>query len=152
MLFYLIYMSKATKLMPTGGLHHVLQQSRDWNKEHNLTGMLAYIEGKVLNNTEGRFIQALEGPVDEVLHIFNRISKDDRHGQITVLAKTATTKRYFEQWAMGFEFVSPEKHNDLRTFFFMDDALLTSNAFQKNDAMLKFLRSFYVEHQATLEH
>ena len=96
MLYYLIYASTATTLMKTEELIKILNESRVWNNNHQITGMLLYVAGNFLASVlphtggqqQGRFIQVLEG---------------DRHQDLIVLQEDFTASRHFENWAMGFK-------------------------------------------------
>ncbi|HTK17967.1 MAG TPA: BLUF domain-containing protein, partial [Mucilaginibacter sp.] len=59
-IFYLIYISTATKLMPDEELYFLLEQSRRDNEQYDITGMLLYMQSRFLNKLEGRFMQLLE--------------------------------------------------------------------------------------------
>ncbi|WP_416276575.1 BLUF domain-containing protein [Pedobacter sp. MR2016-24] len=70
LLHYVIYISKAGKLLTEEELIDLLEESRAWNLSHGITGMLMYLEGNFLHLFEGRFIQVLKGSSDEVTAIF----------------------------------------------------------------------------------
>ena len=80
-------------------LERVLAQSRSWNSAHGLTGTLLYSNGSIM--------QVLEGPYNEVQHIFARISCDNRHAHVVKLADGPIEHRQFQQWSMGFKAVNP---------------------------------------------
>jgi hypothetical protein len=50
---------------------------------------------------EGRFLQLLEGPVAEVEVTFERIQRDERHFDISVISHGAVERRLFRDWNMG---------------------------------------------------
>jgi hypothetical protein len=50
---------------------------------------------------EGRFLQVLEGPVDEVEATFQRISQDPRHDDMVVIAKGQADHRLFRDWNLA---------------------------------------------------
>src|SRR3954468_16894005 len=85
MIFYLIYISKAKRLMQEDELVALLNESRNWNNDHGLTGMLLYVEGRFIEQNEGRFMQVLEGDERQVKSIFEKIKTDVRHFHIIVL-------------------------------------------------------------------
>ena len=80
-------------------LERVLAQSRAWNSAHDLTGILLYSNGSIM--------QVLEGPYDEVQYIFARILRDTRHAYVVKLAAGPIEYRHFQQWSMGFKAVNP---------------------------------------------
>ncbi|GGH09953.1 BLUF domain-containing protein [Mucilaginibacter phyllosphaerae] len=142
MLYYLIYFSTATKLMQKSDLEQLLTESRTWNESHGLTGMLAYIEGSVNGRVEARFMQVLEGKQEEVQWIFNKIKKDARHTQVTLLKEADLKERRFNNWSMKFENVDLDAHPDLISFFHMEKEVLESDEFKNSDIALDFLKAF----------
>jgi hypothetical protein len=142
MLFQIIYISKSTKLMQGSDLSVLLDESRSWNQAHDITGMLLYIQGKFLNDTEGRFIQVLEGTEEEVKGIFKKIKTDHRHHSVTALTETKIPSRNFKHWSMGFERLNLEKYNELEGSFNLNKAFLNRSSTKLN-VSLSFLQSFY---------
>nr|WP_283769998.1 BLUF domain-containing protein [Mucilaginibacter sp. Bleaf8] len=143
MLFCVIYISKAVKLMSESELQQLLNESRSWNESHELTGMLLYIEGRFLLNLEGRFMQVLEGPEEEVKSTFNKIKTDSRHHQLIVFKHQPITKRNFTTWTMGFKSIELDEYQNTPGFFELDDDFLNSNDFQESGTALTFLKTFY---------
>ena len=95
-------------------LEDLLTQSRDWNTQHQLTGVLLYSEDNIM--------QVLEGPKDEVFYIFERISRDARHRNVTKLADGSIEQRHFSQWSMGFKSVAPDDFNHLAGYLNISQA------------------------------
>ncbi|UYZ60625.1 BLUF domain-containing protein [Hymenobacter latericus] len=104
-LYHLVYQSLATHELSEQELQLLLRQSRAWNAAHELTGMLLYSHGQIL--------QVLEGPADEVLYIFKRISQDCRHHNIIRLADGPVEQRNFSDWSMGFQAIDPAEYAQL---------------------------------------
>jgi hypothetical protein len=50
---------------------------------------------------EGRFLQLLEGPVAEVQATFERIRRDERHFDVSVISHGVVERRLFRDWNMG---------------------------------------------------
>nr|WP_237448696.1 BLUF domain-containing protein [Nocardioides flavescens] len=76
---------------------HLLELLRSWrpvNASHDLTGMLLYSEGNV--------IQTLEGPEDSVDTMYDTIAADGRHHGVIVLHREEVAERAFPDWSMGF--------------------------------------------------
>ena len=107
-LHHLVYQSVATSPLEEPDLARILSHSRAWNTEHGLTGVLLYSNGNLL--------QVLEGPEDEVRHIFSRIARDARHANVTKLADGPIARRQFEQWSMGFKVVNPDDFAQLQGY------------------------------------
>jgi hypothetical protein len=73
----------------------ILNASVKNNEKNEVTGMLVY--------KNGRFLQVLEGEIENVLETYKRISKDPRHHNIVVLLKDEIESRDFQHWSMGFK-------------------------------------------------
>ena len=71
----------------------ILQTSRRKNKEKNVTGALLF--------DSGYFAQALEGPRLAIEQTFERIQRDPRHGDVTVLSSQTHARRDFPEWSMA---------------------------------------------------
>jgi hypothetical protein len=72
----------------------ILQTARRKNKDHNVTGALLF--------NSGYFAQALEGPRLAIEQIFERIQRDPRHGDVTVLSSQTDGHRDFPEWSMAY--------------------------------------------------
>lgn len=107
-MFYLVYVSAASKLMDDVELEDVLKTSRLNNKERGITGMLLY--------SEGTFMQVLEGEQDEVLSLYNKIEMDDRHKGIIKLASGKLDERIFGSWSMAFKSATSQEFSKISDF------------------------------------
>lgn len=94
-LIQLMYISSATSWPTEIKLNKLLEQSRSRNLGNNITGMLIY--------HNATFMQALEGPQENVHQIFNSIKKDPRNTGIVALLEQDITAREFPHWTMGFK-------------------------------------------------
>lgn len=88
----LIYASQSTEEFHEHEIPALLKQVRLANARYELTGMLLYIGGS--------FLQVLEGQVEMLDAVFSTIRRDNRHTQVTLIAKTAILERAFEGWTM----------------------------------------------------
>ncbi|WP_158795490.1 BLUF domain-containing protein [Pedobacter sp. L105] len=151
MSFYLIYISKATNLLSDQDLVKILKTSRDWNHDHDITGMLLYVQGCFLSlvggrtaeETEGRFIQILEGAETDVMETFKAIRSDERHYDLMLLRKGTAASRSFESWDMGFRSLDLAEYKTIPGFFELDDSLLEKSDIQQSNFALNFMKSFY---------
>ncbi|RZK22327.1 MAG: BLUF domain-containing protein [Hymenobacter sp.] len=115
-LHHLIYESQATQPFTEAELANLLQQARLTNEAKDLTGILLYAQ-------DGRFVQVLEGEVDEVHELyFRHISRDKRHQRLTLLADGRLNERRFSDWRMGFRPATPEALAELTGHFSTADA------------------------------
>ena len=84
------------------GIAHILEASRRNNAAVGVTGGLLF--------SDGCFAQVLEGPMDCVESVFERIQCDPRHAEVTVLQAETIDKRDFPDWSMAF--AGGAKRND----------------------------------------
>lgn len=116
LLHHLIYESQATQPFTETELATLLQQARLHNEASDITGLLLYAP-------DGRFVQVLEGRVEDVYDLyFRHISHDRRHQQLTLLANGAINHRRFADWRMGFRSTTPEALTELTGHFSTADA------------------------------
>jgi len=130
-MFYLIYVSSATKLMSDDELFALLEQSREKNIRLDVTGMLLY--------KSGNFMQMLEGEKDAVSSLYESIKKDIRHKNVITIISDDIKDRNFEFWSMGF--YNMDKASELPEYNEYIDQNLMSRVFQ-DDA--KFAYRFMV--------
>lgn len=134
-MYHLVYTSHAAKPLSEADLIALLKESRLFNREHGITGMLLYIQGK--------FIQVLEGSKDEVIQIFDRIATDPRHIRVAVISEGDSPNRIFKDWSMGFRRLTKEEANELSGFKDIDAFFAKKNIQEKSSLLLIFLKLFY---------
>ena len=123
----LVYISSARGLISETTCDDILATSRRNNLRANLSGLL--VAG------QRRFLQALEGPTEDVRITYARIKADPRHYACVLLGERHIESRQFGEWSMGFAIsasdapagaslvtivealVSPLKDADLRAQF-----------------------------------
>lgn len=90
----LIYASRYTgEAALSDALRHIVGKSIHNNRIVDVTGFL--LAG------DGAFLQWLEGPAASVAETFERIGKDPRHGDLTILYDGDAPTRQFRDWNMG---------------------------------------------------
>ena len=72
----------------------ILAKSQVNNARVGVTGALMF--------NAGCFAQVLEGPLAAVEATFERIQRDERHGEVNLLALQPIARRAFPDWSMGF--------------------------------------------------
>jgi hypothetical protein len=77
-----------------GEIQSILSAARRNNSACGITGALIF--------NSGIFAQVLEGDLRAVEAIFERIQRDERHGEVQVLAFEKTPARTFPGWSMGY--------------------------------------------------
>lgn len=93
MLVRCLYASRATAPVSDRLFEDILEQSRRNNAARGVTGLLCF--------TKDTFVQVLEGGRDEVCELYNRIARDDRHGNVRLLVYEEISERQFASWTMG---------------------------------------------------
>ncbi|MDO9455385.1 BLUF domain-containing protein [Nocardioides sp.] len=88
------YLSSATRLMSLDQLVAMLTRFRARNVERELTGLLLYSGGNI--------VQTIEGPDDAVLTTYAAIAADRRHRGIIEVFRDQVDGRSFPDWSMGF--------------------------------------------------
>ena len=67
MLKYIVYYSFSQSEISSSELKELLQKAREWNKAHEITGLLIYRFNKKFKR--GNFLQIIEGPkIQSFLH------------------------------------------------------------------------------------
>ncbi len=128
----LLYASNTSRDQSDPGLDNFLAASRKNNVKAGITGVLLYIEGG--------FMQILEGDAPAVTETYNRISKDRRHWNTTVLLDR-TASRAFGDWSMGFTRLV--KDSDLGAFALTEDAIHGRLKPGASAEIVTLLRTFY---------
>lgn len=93
-MFFVIYVSSATHPFSHAELLDILTKSRLNNAKLNITGMLLYKDGNI--------IQVLEGEETVVRTLYAKIARDPRHQAIIKLLQGTVEARQFPEWSMGF--------------------------------------------------
>ncbi|SHI86673.1 Sensors of blue-light using FAD [Hymenobacter daecheongensis DSM 21074] len=137
-LFHLVYQSTATTPFTDQELEALLIQSRAWNTAHNLTGVLLYSHGDIM--------QVLEGSQEEVHYIFKRIARDFRHARLMKLSDGPIEQRNFSQWSMGFKAVDPQDFDHLTGYLNLAKPdTLPTNSDHNSTSLHALLASFVTE-------
>lgn len=110
----IVYVSAATTEVSDDDIAGILAVSRSNNARHGLTGALLY--------KQGRFIQVLEGPEEQVAARFAVIAADPRHQSIHTMREADIEERQFPEWTMAFRPVSDESMRELDGFDSFFDA------------------------------
>jgi len=90
---HLVYSSTASEEHKPALMESILEASVRNNKKVEVTGLLLY--------RFGHFIQLLEGEINDVTSVYNRVSKDKRHSKIQIISQFQTNSRLFATWNMG---------------------------------------------------
>ena len=93
-MFELVYYSIANSDFTEPEILRMLDGARKFNKEQEITGCLLYHKGV--------FVQLLEGEKTKVESLYQKISSDERHNHVTLLASAPKDSRVFGNWEMAF--------------------------------------------------
>jgi Sensors of blue-light using FAD len=104
-LISLTYASQSTECFHEHEIPDLLQQARIANAKQEITGMLLYISGS--------FLQVLEGKPEMVDAVFSQILSDNRHTQVTLIARESIPERAFEGWTMMHKTLDPVEAGEL---------------------------------------
>lgn len=100
-MYRLVYVSTAVEGLGDGDIETILNQSQSNNDERYITGFLAH---------NGRFfMQALEGERSEVVDIYDRIVRDERHFGVAQIIGEPIEQRAFPDWSMNYHRVDDEE-------------------------------------------
>lgn len=103
----LLYISSATYMYSNNDIIDILNVSRSFNFQHQITGLLLYHDGSIL--------QVLEGEKEVIEDLFyNKICFDKRHHGIIELLNNEIKDRSFEDWSMGFKQISTQDWAELK--------------------------------------
>ncbi|MEM9445132.1 MAG: BLUF domain-containing protein [Verrucomicrobiota bacterium] len=99
----LVYKSRASsEFFDVKDLKKLAETAAKNNSRQHITGMLAL--------SGDSFLQVLEGPIEPVNALYNRISQDKRHCQVKIISYDLIEKQLFKRWfmqALNFEELSP---------------------------------------------
>jgi len=104
-LIHLIYCSAASTSFPPENLQRLLERARRRNTELGITGMLLYADGS--------FFQVLEGEEPIIDGLFDRIVRDQRHQDITLIIREPIARRAFADWTMGYAAITSAEIGDI---------------------------------------
>jgi len=93
-------MSNQAQILKEDDIEKLLFQIREKNKRLAITGLLLLIQGK--------FIQYIEGPEDEIEKVYKKIKTDPRHNQLILLDIGEVNTRQFKDWSMAYKKIEDE--------------------------------------------
>jgi Sensors of blue-light using FAD len=104
-LLSLTYVSSTKELLSVPELVELLESIRPKNDQLELTGMLLYSGGNV--------IQTLEGPEESVESVFASIEADPRHTGVVVVRRDQIVTRAYPAWSMAFRNLNEREVHDV---------------------------------------
>jgi hypothetical protein len=136
MLYHILYISQAIRLITIEQLKSILVVSRKRNAAKDITGVLLYKEGK--------FMQILEGNRSDLNDIYSSILKDNRHKCIQLLSHGPIDQRNFPNWSMGLCYVNKCEFEDVPGFRDLDaNEHFKFQLKSSNHPTMQLLKDFY---------
>lgn len=134
-MYYLVYLSSASLLYTEDDLRNILTVSRKNNAQADITGMLLYHDGSI--------IQVLEGEKRKVVNLYNRIQLDTRHSGVIKLIDGENANRHFQNWSMGFKSLSYEDWKNISGFIEIKEYNgLVDHLEKRNKELFTLIKSF----------
>ena len=92
--FHLVYRSLASTQVDQATVEDILKKARAYNPTQNLTGLLIF--------RDQTFLQLLEGSEVSVMTLYQKILKDSRHTNCSIMMSAQSQQRIYEQWSMAY--------------------------------------------------
>jgi hypothetical protein len=131
----LVYLSNSSHPFSDTDLNDILAVSRKNNSEKNISGILIYCDGNIL--------QVLEGEHDAIHSLYRKIEFDLRHKDLIILQDTPLTERNFADWSMGFKPATKEQFAQLEGYF----DLRTQNKVEGDTLLTAIVNDFIVNNK-----
>jgi acylphosphatase len=129
----IVYVSSAKPEFSDADLMVLLEQSRSKNARLDITGVLLYKDGNVM--------QLLEGPDQAVGDLIKTIYADQRHHGIIQLLRKRVETREFPDWSMDFRNLGGANIQKVAEFL-NENALEVKTAAPHQSPMLRLLSGF----------
>ncbi len=104
-MYQILYTSRALKPFKEDELQQLLCAARSNNSKKSITGLLLYCNGN--------FIQLLEGNRENLILLFDVISKDERHVEVKKIMEGNIDNPQFPDWSMGYKFLTAQQLTSL---------------------------------------
>jgi len=131
----LIYLSASSFLFSNEEIIDILNTSQSNNLRNDITGVLLYHEGSI--------IQILEGEREVIHTLFNKICLDRRHKGIIKVLDSVIKERSFADWSMGFRQLSNHDWSELKGYLDIDNGKKFSQIVNsKSPDVITLIKSF----------
>ena len=134
-LSFLVYVSTATDELADTELRSLLEQSRVVNHQHQVSGMLLYVEGC--------FMQLLEGPQARVEQLYENICRDVRNHSNVIIDQGAIEERFFDTWHMGFAAISRHDLDSTDAYLALRGLSILEGRARRLSGAVELLQEFY---------
>lgn len=90
----IVYVSTAMPKLSQAQLRSLLNRARRNNEINDVTGLLVYADGTIL--------QLIEGEPLQIERLYGKISSDPRHKNVTTIIDVETDQRAYPNWRMAY--------------------------------------------------
>ena len=142
-LHYLIFTSLAVQRLSAQQLAHLCSVLKLNIESLNLTGISLYMESRLINKVEGRFMHVLEGDESDLLSFYNHMSRDRWHRSHVLLSLQPCDEKSFSGWSMGFDYDQLADVGQIANCFHLDQTFLQQLSLMIPDRRKALLQSFY---------
>jgi len=134
-MYHLLYLSSARTLFSDEELVELLTKSRKNNQSKDITGILLYCDGAIL--------QVLEGEKSVVDSLYNHLLQDNRHNGVIPVLTGESEGRFFGDWSMAFHKITSPQWADLSGFTKPEEVIgkKGNNALSSQEVMI-MIQSF----------
>jgi len=139
----LTYISNSAVEMNSESIKVLLNNSRAFNSENNISGILMMLDNK--------FIQVLEGELELVIDLYTKIEQDPRHKDLLILLNMKIKERTFKDWSMGFVKLENDEFSEESGFTNIDQFIKGLSSRKTWDPSLEFLKKFYFSNRLTIQ-
>lgn len=138
LMFTIAYLSNLSRQLSKEELFALATNASENNRKKDICGILLYSGNK--------FLQVLQGEEEAVKTLFEKIAKDSRHRNVTVIIESHSMAKEFGNWSMAFKELTVDEralHPELSNFFDGQDA---NKPYQlmPAQAMLELFRTTYL--------
>lgn len=110
MRYAISYVSTVNPALSEHEIQQALNFSKNWNNDHDITGILLY--------SQGNFFQVLEGEEQLLKDLFKRIKADERHHNIITIFQKEVPDEKFNNYEASFISLDDRyRVKDLDTYF-----------------------------------
>ncbi len=135
MVYYLCYICSEKVNLKEENLIEMLSSSRKFNKDNNITGLLLYFEGHL--------VEFMEGDKEVIKEHFKKVSINSKYKSVFKITESNTEKRKFTNWTMSFPSLNKNKLSKIVGYRpFEKEIVLSDFSTDDNHPGLVLLRSF----------
>jgi len=131
MRYAIVYVSTASQNLEKDEIEGILNTSKEWNNDNNITGLLLF--------SGGNFFQIIEGEKGKILELFEDIQTDKRHHNIMQIFGKEIYKDAYDGYDS--DFVAEEENIDTSRFqHYLDQVKVLDKSAQ--NAVENILKAF----------